>query len=488
MNTYNGYERLTRNYTLMSDEYEFSMANGYLNNKKENEEAVFDIFFRKVPNNGGYAVMAGIDKIIPYIENLKFGEQELDYFRRKGYPEEFITYLKNFKFHGSIYAIPDGTPVFPNEPLVTVKAPLIEAQIVETALLSIVNGAMEHATGARRIIEVVPRNVGVMEFGARRADGLEAAIDSSIYGIMAGCVGTSNMLAADMVNLKGMGTQAHSWIESYDSELDAFKAYARTYPNNCILLVDTIDTLRSGIPNAIKTFEYMKENGLPVDHIGIRIDSGDLAYLSKETRKMLDNAGFPQAKICLSNGLTAETIETLIQQGAKFDSLGVGDNISKPEGRMGCVYKEVALNSTGIWEPKIKLSNDTIKIVNPGYKKIYRAYDKNTGYAIADVMDLYDKEIKKHNLNVVSVTDYLKQTTINNFDLVELQKPIYINGELVYDDPDLLIKQNYCNEQMNTLYPEVKRSVNPAEYYVDGTEDYVNFKNDLIQKTRKLVK
>ncbi len=488
MNTYNGHERLTRNYTLMSDEYEFSMANGYLNNKKENEEAVFDIFFRKVPNNGGYAVMAGIDKIIPYIQNLKFGEQELDYFRRKGYPEEFITYLKNFKFHGSIYAIPDGTPVFPNEPLVTVKAPLIEAQIVETALLSIVNGAMEHATGARRIIEAVPRNVGVMEFGARRADGTEAAIDASIYGIMAGCVGTSNMIAADMVNLKGMGTQAHSWIESYDSELDAFKAYARTYPNNCILLVDTIDTLRSGIPNAIKTFEYMKENGLPVDHIGIRIDSGDLAYLSKETRKMLDNAGFPQAKICLSNGLTAESIESLIQQGAKFDSLGVGDNISKPEGRMGCVYKEVALNSKGIWEPKIKLSNDTIKIVNPGYKKIYRAYDKQTGYAIADVMDLYNKEIKKHDLNIVSVTDYLKQTTIDNFDLVELQKPIFVNGELVYDDPDLLIKQNYCNEQMNTLYPEVKRTVNPAEYYVDGTEEYVNFKNNLIQKTRKLVK
>ena len=488
MKTYNGHERLTRNYTLMSDEYEFTMANGYLNNHKENEEAVFDIFFRKVPNNGGYAVMAGIDKIIPYIENLKFGEQELEYFRRKGYPEEFITYLKNFKFHGSIYAIPDGTPVFPNEPLVTVKAPLIEAQIVETALLSIVNGAMEHATGARRIIEAVPKGVGVMEFGARRADGLEAAIDASIYGIMAGCVGTSNMIAADMVNLKGMGTQAHSWIESYNSELEAFKAYARTYPNNCILLVDTIDTLRSGIPNAIKTFEYMKENGLPVDHIGIRIDSGDLAYLSKETRKMLDNAGFPQAKICLSNGLTAETIESLINQGAKFDSLGVGDNISKPEGRMGCVYKEVALNSTGIWEPKIKLSNDTIKIVNPGYKKIYRAYDKNTGYAIADIMDLYDKDIKKHDLNIVSVTDYLKQTTIDNFDLVELQKPIFENGELVYDDPDLLIKQAFCNEQMNTLYPEVKRPVNPTEYYVDGTEDYVNFKNDLIVKTRKLVK
>ena len=488
MITFNGHERLSRNYTLMSDEYEFTMANGYLNNHKENEEAVFDIFFRKVPNNGGYAVMAGLDKVIPYIENLRFGEQELDYFRRKGYPEEFIEYLRNFKFHGDIYAIPDGTPVFPNEPIVTVKAPLIEAQIVETALLSIVNGAMEHATGARRIIEAVPQGVGVMEFGARRADGTEAAIDASIYGIMAGCVGTSNMLAADMLNMKGMGTQAHSWIESYESELEAFKAYARTYPNNCILLVDTIDTLRSGIPNAIKTFEYMKENGLPVDHIGIRIDSGDLAYLSKETRKMLDEAGFPQAKICLSNGLTAETIETLIQQGAKFDSLGVGDNISKPEGRMGCVYKEVALNTDGTWEPKIKLSNDTIKIVNPGFKKLYRAYDKETGYAIADIMDLYDKDIKKHDLNIVSVTDYLKQTTIDDFDLVELQQPIFKDGELVYDDPDIMKKQAYCNEQMKTLYPEVKRTNMPHQYYVDGTKDYVDFKNDLILKTRKLVK
>ena len=488
MITFNGHERLSRNYTLMSDEYEFTMANGYLNNNKQNEEAVFDIFFRKVPNEGGYAIMAGIDKIIPYIKNLKFGEQELDYFRRKGYPEEFIEYLRNFKFHGDIYAIPDGTPVFPNEPIVTVKAPLIEAQIVETALLSIVNGAMEHATGARRIIEAVPQGVGVMEFGARRADGTEAAIDASIYGIMAGCVGTSNMLAADMLNMKGMGTQAHSWIESYESELEAFKAYARTYPNNCILLVDTIDTLRSGIPNAIKTFEYMKENGLPVDHIGIRIDSGDLAYLSKETRKMLDEAGFPQAKICLSNGLTAETIETLINQGAKFDSLGVGDNISKPEGRMGCVYKEVALNTDGTWEPKIKLSNDTIKIVNPGFKKLYRAYDKETGYAIADIMDLYDKDIKKHDLNIVSVTDYLKQTTINDFDLVELQQTIFKDGELVYDDSDIMKKQAYCNEQMKTLYPEVKRTNMPHQYYVDGTKDYVDFKNDLILKTRKLVK
>lgn len=489
MEIYNGYQRLPRNYTLMDDEYEFTMANGYLKSGKEHEQAVFDAFFRKVPNNGGYAIMAGVDKIIPFIENFKFGEEQLDYFRRGGYDEEFINYLKNFKFTGDIYAIPDGTPVFPNEPLITVKAPLIEAQILETALLSIINGAMEHATGARRIIEATPSNVKVMEFGARRADGLEAAIDASIYGIMAGCVGTSNIIAADMLDMKAMGTMAHSWIESYETELDAFKAYAKTYPNNCILLVDTIDTLRSGIPNAIETFKFMEKEGINTDHIGIRIDSGDLAYLSKEARKMLDEAGFPGAKICLSNGLTAEVIETLINQGAKFDSLGVGDNISKPEGRMGCVYKEVAWSNTnGIWVPKIKLSNDTIKIVNPDYKKLYRAYDKNTGFALADVMTRQNEDVNKRELTIVSTTNNLKSTTIDNFELVELQKPIFINGKLVYNDPNIKEKQNYCNSEMATLYPEVKRTVMPHEYYVDGTEEYVNFKNQVIRDAKTMVK
>ena len=484
MKIYNGYERLPRNYTLLSDEYEFTMANGYLVNGKENDEAVFDVFFRKVPNEGGYAIMAGLDKIIPYIENLKFGERELDYFRRKGYSNEFINYLKNFKFTGDIYAIPDGTPVFPNEPLLTVKAPLIEAQIVETAILSIINGAMEHATGARRIIEATPKGVGVMEFGARRADGSEAAIDASIYGIMAGCVGTSNIIAADMLNLKAMGTMAHSFIESYETELESFKSYAKAYPNNCILLVDTIDTLRSGVPNAIKTFKYMEEIGLNLDHIGVRIDSGDLAYLSKETRKMLDEAGFAQAKICLSNGLTDKAIESLVLQGAKFDSLGVGDNISKPNGRMGCVYKEVALNG----EPKIKLSNDVIKIVNPDFKKLYRAYSKETGYAIADVMTRQSEEINGRELVIVSPTNMLKRSTITNFELVKLQKPIFISGKLVYDDPSISEKKDYCNKQMDTIYPEIKRIEKPAEYYVDGTEEYVEFKHEMIKKYKSLVR
>lgn len=488
MKLYNGYERLVRNYTLMTDAYEFTMANGYLEAGKEKEEAVFDIFFRKVPSDGGYAVMAGLDKVIAFIENIHFGELELDYFRRNGYSEKFIEYLKEFNFTGDVYAVPDGTPVFPNEPILTIKAPIIEAQVVETALLSIINGAMEHATGARKIVEATPKGVGVMEFGARRADGLEAAIDASIYGVMAGCVGTSNIIAADMMGLKAMGTQAHSWIESFPTEYDAFLSYAKTYPDNCILLVDTIDTLRSGVPNAIKVFEYMRQNGISTDHIGIRIDSGDLAYLSKEARKMLREAGFPEAKICLSNGLTAETIESLISQGAEFDSLGVGDNISKPEGRMGCVYKEVALETNGELVPKIKLSNDTIKIVNPGFKELYRAYDKKTGYALADFVTQRGEQVSKDNLEIISLTDQIKRGVISDFDLVKLQRPIFVRGTLVYEDPTIEEKRRYCNQEMARIYPETKRTRMPHGYYVDGTREYIDFKNKMIEDAKRLVR
>ena len=487
MKIYNGYKRLKDNYVLFTDEYEYTMSKTYLASNKENEEAVFDVFFRKVPSNGGYVIMAGLDKIIEYIENLKYDERALNYFRRNGYNEEFINYLKDFKFSGDIYAIPDGTPVFPNEPILTVKAPLIEAQIIETALLSILNGATEHATGARRIVEAAPEGVGVMEFGARRADGIEAGIDSSIYAIMAGCIGTSNAEAADMLNMKAIGTMAHSYIESFDTEEEAFITYAKHNPNNCTLLVDTYNTLKSGVPNAIKAFNYLKENNLDINHIGIRIDSGDLAYLSKEARRMLDEAGFPQAKICLSNGLTAETIESLIHQGAKFDVLGVGDNISKPEGRMGCVYKETALKKGNEFIPKIKLSDDTIKIINPGYKKLYRAYDKETGYALADIMALEGEKIKKENLLIISPIDYLKNKTIDNFDLVELQKPVFLKGKLVYNDPDIKEKAEYCDREMKKIYPEVKRVKMPHEYPVSGTEEYVEFKKELILKTKRTI-
>ncbi|MCH5167190.1 MAG: nicotinate phosphoribosyltransferase [Erysipelotrichales bacterium] len=506
MKLYNGYEneRLARNYTLLSDQYQFNMGCGYLVSGKKDTEAVFDVFFRKVPTNGGYAVMAGLDKIIPFIQNLKFDERDLDYFRRNNYPEEYIEYLKNFKFHGTITAIPDGTPVFPNEPLITVKAPIIEAQILETCILSIINGAMEHATGARRIIEATPdkKDVivfdasdfrkpkdpkAVMEFGLRRADGPEAGIDASIYGIMAGCAGTSNVMVANMLNIKAMGTMAHSWIEAFDSEYEAFLNYAKIYPQACTLLVDTFDTLKSGVPNAIKVFEYMKENGMSLDNIGIRIDSGDLAYLSKEARRMLDAAGFPQAKICLSNGLNANTIEDLTRQGACFDTLGVGDNISKPEGRMGCVYKLVAENVNGIWQPKIKLSDSEIKIVNPDHKTLYRAYDKTTGYALADIMTRQGEIVSNDDLIIIDPANASKSTKLNNFELRELHKPIFVNGELVYDDPNIEVKKDYCNNEMATLYPEVRRTTSPHLYHVSGTEDYVKFKQELIEHHKSLV-
>ena len=480
MELYNGYKRLNENYTLLTDEYEYTMAKTYLASGKEEQIAVFDVFFRKIPNGGGYVVMAGLDKVIEYINSLHFGERELNYFKRKGYNEEFIKYLENFKFTGDIYAIPDGTPVFPNEPVLTVRAPLNQAQMIETAILCMLNGAMEHATGARRIIEAAPEGVSVMEFGARRADGEEAAIDSSIYGIMAGCVGTSNVMAADMLNMKAIGTMAHSFIESFDTELEAFITFAKFNSNNCMLLVDTYDTLRSGVPNAIKAFEYLRDNGMDTSNIGIRIDSGDLAYLSKKARKMMDDAGFPQAKICLSNGLTANTIETLISQGAKFDVLGVGDNISKPEGRMGCVYKEVALEVNGELIPKIKVSEDTIKITNPGFKKLYRAYDKETGYAIADILTIVGEKINEDNLLIVSPVDYLKSRTIDNFELVELQKVIFKNGHLVYNDPTILEKKEYCDRQMKSLYPEVRRVNMPHLYHVSGTNDFVQLKKKMI--------
>lgn len=484
----NYYERNPRNYSLLSDEYEFSMSNVYIQNGFKDTEVVFDAFFRKIPNGGGYALMAGLDKIIDYIKNLKFTDREIEYFRSLGYSEEMLEYFKNFKFTGSISAIPDGTPIFPNEPILTVKAPFVEAQIIETAILAMLNGSIEHATAARRIVEATPKNVKIMEFGPRRADGTEAAIDTSIYALMAGCHAISNSMVANMLGIKAVGTMAHSFIEAYDSELEAFMDYAKYYPNNCILLVDTYDTLNSGVVNAIKTFKHMKENGISTDHIGIRIDSGDLAYLSKEARKMLDEAGFENATICLSNSLNAQTIESLVQQGAKFDSIGVGDNISKPEGRLGAVYKLVAVYKDNQEVPKIKLSNDVIKIVNPGHKKLYRAYDKNTGYAIADVMSRIDEEINQRDLTIVSLNGYKKSSVLEDYELIPLQKPIFIDGEYVYDEPSYEEKRKYCEEQMQTIYPEVRRILNPHEYYVDGTNAYAQFKEQMISDVKDQVK
>lgn len=480
-----GYVRLNKNYSMLTDQYELNMANSYFESGMKDTVGVFDVFFRKVPSNGGYALMAGVDKVIEYINNLKFSDNDLAYFKSLGYGEEFINYLKDFKFTGNIYAIPDGTPVFPNEPILTVEAPLIEAQIIETAVLSLLNGAMEHATGARRIIEATPKSVKVMEFGARRADGLDAAIDASLYGVMAGCSGTSNVIAANMIGQKALGTQAHSYIESFDSEYEAFLAYAKSYPNETLLLVDTYDTLRSGIPNAIRVAkEYLIPNGYRLK--GIRIDSGDLAYLSKMARKMLDDAGLYDATICLSNGLNANTIRSLTEQGAKFDSLGVGDNISKPEGRMGCVYKEVAILDGDKRIPKIKVSEDPIKTINPDFKDLYRLYDNETGYALADVMVRRGEKLSMDNLLIIDLKGFINQRVLNNFRIECLQKEIFVNGKQVFEDLSINELKEYVDMQMSTIYPEVKREVNPHIYNVSGTNHYADFKKEMIGKVKRL--
>ena len=480
-----GYVRLNKNYSMLTDQYELNMANSYFESGMKDTVGVFYVFFRKVPSNGGYALMAGVDKVIEYINNLKFSDNDLAYFKSLGYGEEFINYLKDFKFTGNIYAIPDGTPVFPNEPILTVEAPLIEAQIIETAVLSLLNGAMEHATGARRIIEATPKNVKVMEFGARRADGLDAAIDASLYGVMAGCSGTSNVIAANMIGQKALGTQAHSYIESFDSEYEAFLAYAKSYPNETLLLVDTYDTLRSGIPNAIRVAkEYLIPNGYRLK--GIRIDSGDLAYLSKMARKMLDDAGLNDATICLSNGLNANTIKSLTEQGARFDSLGVGDNISKPEGRMGCVYKEVAILDGDKRIPKIKVSEDPIKTINPDFKDLYRLYDNETGYALADVMVRKGEKLSMDNLLIIDLKGFINQRVLNNFRTERLQKEIFVNGKQVFEDLSINELKEYVDMQMSTIYPEVKREVNPHVYNVSGTNHYADFKKEMIGKVKRL--
>ena len=476
-----------RNYSLLTDAYEFMMADAYLESGKKDLTAVFDVFFRRIPNQGGYAVMAGLDKVIAYLKDLHFTEEDLEYLRSLGLSESYLDYLKDFRFSGNVYAVPDGTPVFPNEPLLTVEAPILEAQIVETAILSMINGPMEHATAARRILDATPDNVKVMEFGARRADGPEAAIDTSLYALMAGCHGTSNIQAASMVGVKALGTMAHSFVETFPSEYEAFLAFARRYPDNCLLLVDTYDTLRSGVPNAIKVFQYMKDHQMPLDHIGIRIDSGDLAYLSKAARKMLDEAGFPMATICLSNSLSADVILSLRLQDAAFNSLGVGDNISKPEGRMGCVYKEVAIIENGKVIPKIKLSNDTVKIVNPGFKSLYRAYDKDNGYALADILCERGEVLPEEKMLITSLSEFHKATTIRNYTLVPLQQEIFRNGECVYEEPSLAEKKEHCLKEIDKLYPEVRRIFNPHEYYIDGSEAYIALKKKMIEEARKNV-
>jgi len=472
------------NKTMMTDFYEFTMAQTYFDKKEQNKKVYFDVFFRKNPFNGGYAISGGLDNIIDYINNFKITEEDINYLRKTGnFKEEFLEYLKNLKFTGDIYAVEDGTPIFPNEPVITVRANVIEAQLIETALLANFNHGTLVTTAAKRITAAA-KNIPVMEFGARRARGIDSANEASKYAYIGGCAGTSNVQSAMINDIPVLGTMAHSMICDADSEYEAFLDYAKSNPNNCVFLVDTFDTLKSGIPNAIKVAkEYLKPNGYKFK--GIRIDSGDLAYLSKEARKMLDEAGFTDTTICLSNGLNEHTIKSLIEQGAYIDSIGVGDNIAASNERVGGVYKLVAVEKDDVIIPKIKVSNDTIKTINPAYKKLYRFYDKETGYALGDVLALHDETIPLHQYTLINPVDEWKTTTITNYNLRELQVPIFIDGKQVYELPNIHLRKQYCTQQFETIYPEIKRSSNPHEYYVDLTKKLLELKKELILKSRE---
>ncbi len=467
------------NNTLMTDLYELTMGQTYFDKGEKDRIAYFDVFFRSNPFDSGYTISSGIDNIVEYINNFKITEEDIEYLRTlELFNDEYLNYLKNLKFNGDIYAVPDGTPVFPNEPVITVRANIIEAQIIETAILANFNHGTLVTTAAKRITDAA-KEVPVMEFGARRARGIDSAIEASKYGYIGGCVGTSNVLSGKKYDIPVMGTMAHSMVSDADSEYEAFLEYAKSNPNNCLFLVDTYDTLKSGIPNAIRVArEYLEPNGLVFK--GIRIDSGDLAYLSIEARKMLDEAGYPNAKITLSNSLNEDVIRSLTDQGAKFDSLGVGDNISASKERVGGVYKLVAIEKEKEIFPKIKLSNDTIKTTNPGYKKLYRFFDNQTGYALADVIALNDEELPKDQYTLVHPTEEWKQKTISNYTIKDIRVPIFIDGKQVYKVPSAKETRSYCANEFAKIYPEIKRKNNPHGYYVDLSQNLMQLKKDMI--------
>lgn len=474
------------NKTLMTDFYELTMAQTYFDQGKQDEEVYFDIFFRKNPFNGGYTISGGLEENINYIKNFNFNKKEINYLRSLNqFSEKFLNYLETLKFEGDIYSVPDGTVVFPNETVLTVKAPIIMAQLLETALLANFNHTSLVTTAAKRITNEAG-DIPVMEFGARRARGIDSAVEASKYAYIGGCCGTSNTLAGMKYNIPVLGTMAHSLITESNDEYQAFLNYAKSNKDNCVFLVDTYDTLKSGIPNAIKVAnDYLKPNGLKFK--GIRIDSGDLAYLSKKTRKLLDEAGYTETGICLSNGLNEYTIRDLKLQGAFINSLGVGDNIAASKERVGGVYKLVATIEDNREIPKIKVSNDSIKTINPGHKKVYRFYDKKEGYALGDLLALSDEVIPSDKYTLIHPLETWKQKKLTNYQVRDLLVPIFKDGQLVYQTPNIEETKAYCNDEFNTLYEEIKRTDNPHEYYVDLSDKLRKLKEELINTHRKQI-
>ena len=473
-----------RNLTLLTDLYELTMMQGYYE-KGQNENVIFDVFFRQNPCNNGYSVCAGLDQVIDYIKNLHFTYDDVDYLRGLGiFKEDFLHYLSGFHFSGDIYAIPEGTVVFPKEPLLKVVAPIMEAQLVETAILNIINHQSLIATKTSRIV-FAANGDGIMEFGLRRAQGPDAGLYGARAAMIGGCVGTSNVLAGQMFDVPVMGTHAHSWIMSFPDEYTAFKTYAEMYPDNCTLLVDTYDTLKSGVPNAIRVFQEFKDAGKPLIKYGIRLDSGDLAYLSKEARKMLDEAGFPEATICASNDLDEFLLHDLKMQGAAIDSWGVGTNLitSKDCPSFGGVYKLAAIqNEEGEFVPKIKISENTEKITNPGNKTIYRIYEKASGKIKADLICFADEVIDpKQDLLLFDPMDTWKKTKLagGTYTVREILLPIFKNGECLYKSPTLKEIAAYCREEKDTLWDETKRLFYPHRVYVDLSQKLYAVKQSL---------
>ena len=476
-----------RNLTLLTDLYELTMMQGYFKEKDANETVIFDAFYRSNPGGNGYAICAGLEQVIEYIKELRFEQEDVDYLRSTGlFEEDFLEYLLHFKFSGDIWAIPEGTVIFPREPLIKVIAPVMEAQLVETALLNIINHQSLIATKAARVIYAANGD-GVMEFGLRRAQGPDAGIYGARAAMIAGCIGTSNVLAGKMFNVPIKGTHAHSWIMSFPDELTAFRKYAKLYPTACILLVDTYDTLKSGVPNAIKVFKEMREAGIPLTFYGIRLDSGDLAYLSKKAKKMLDEAGFTNAVISASNDLDETLINSLKIQGATINSWGVGTNMitSKDCPSFGGVYKLAAImdRKTGQFVPKIKLSENAEKITNPGNKAIKRIYNRETGKIIADLICLEGEVFRESNsLLLFDPIETWKKTHLapNSYTMRDLLVPVFKGGDCVYSSPAVMDIRDYCQKELNTLWDESRRLVNPHEVHVDLSNELWHMKKQLL--------
>ena len=477
----------TLNLTLLTDLYELTMMQGYFKNHNQ-DVVVFDAFYRNNPCDGGYSVCAGLAQVIDYIENLHFDADDINYLRSlKIFDEDFLEYLSNFKFSGDIYAVPEGSLIFPREPLVKVVAPIMEAQLIETAILNIVNHQCLIATKAARVCYAA-KGDNVMEFGLRRAQGPDSGTYGARAAVIGGCNGTSNVLAGQMFHVPVLGTHAHSWIMSFPDEYTAFRKYAELYPSACILLVDTYDTLKSGIPNAIRVFTEMRDAGIPLTYYGIRMDSGDLAYLSKQVRKMLDEAGFSDAVISASNDLDEYLIESLKLQGATISSWGVGTNLitSKDNPAFGGVYKLAAIRTAdGSFQPKIKLSENVEKVTNPGNKTFYRVYDKKTGKIKADLICLADEKFDPEETMVIfDPVDTWKKTKVlgGTYELRELLVPVIKGGKSVYKSPSVMELRDYCKQEQNTLWDESRRFVNPQKVYVDLSQPLYDMKKALLEE------